>query len=101
LNDEVYACVKPSAVVTPTLYGIPTFHKSGIPCRPILASTGNFTNDYAVWLNEVLAPIYEHSTNLKDDFEFITKLEQSQISNSNIMVSFDVKSLFTNFATNI
>jgi len=75
--DEVYARARPSAAVTPTLYNIPKLHKPGIPCRLILASTGNFTYDYAVWLYKVLAPIREHSTNLKDDFEFITKLEQS------------------------
>jgi len=68
-------------------------------CSLILASTGNFTYDCAVWLNEVLAPIREHSTNIKDDFEFITKLEQSKIFNSDIMVLFDVKSLFTNILT--
>jgi len=42
-NDEVYARVRPSAAVTPTLYGILKLHKPGIQCRPILASTGNLS----------------------------------------------------------
>jgi len=62
LNDEVCARVRPSAAVM-TLYGIPKLHKPGIPCKLILAFTGNFMHDCAVWLNKVLPPICEHSTN--------------------------------------
>ena len=78
------------------LYGLPKLHKDGIPLRPILASTGSFNYQSAVWLNKILMPLREHDSNIKDTFDFQEKLSDMFNLTSKILASFDVKSLFTN-----
>ena len=95
LETEIYNKIRPVAAATPTLYGLPKIHKEGTPCRPILASYDNFSYECAVWLSEILTPLREHPSNIKDTFNFISRILHSK-PGPNRMVSFDVKSLFTN-----
>ena len=96
LEQEIYDRIKPSAAVTPTLYGLPKIHKENCPCHPVLASTDCYTYECALWLSEILSPLRQHPTNLKDTFEFVDRMQQVKFKNNSVMVSFDVKSLFTN-----
>ena len=82
--------------VTPTLYGLPKTHKEACPCRPVLASNDCFNYKCASWLNEILNPLRQHPTNIKDTFEFVKRIQKSSSKPNSIMASFDVKSLFTN-----
>ena len=43
-----------------------------------------------------MSPLRRHPTNLKDTFEFVERIQQVKFKNNSVMVSFDVKSLFTN-----
>ena len=99
LDDDVYQSLRPTAASTPTLYGLPKLHKNGIPLRPILASTGSFTYKSAKRLSDKLASrasLRDHPTNLKDSFEFIDQIRKIDNLHTKALVSFDVKSLFTN-----
>ena len=96
LEQEIYARIRPSAAVTPTLYGLLKIHKEDCPCRPVLASTDCNTYECASWLSEILSPLWQHPTNLKDTFEFVDRMQQVKFKNNFVMLSFDVKSLFTN-----
>ena len=59
------------------------------------ASYDSFAYECAVWLSEILTPLREHPSNIKDTFDFVTRILSSKPA-PNHMVSFDVKSLFTN-----
>ena len=96
LDDNVYQSLRPTAASTPTLYGLPKLHKSGIPLRPILASTGSFTYKSAKWLTDKLASLRDHPTNLKDSFKFIDQIRKIDNLHHKTLMSFDVKSLFIN-----
>ena len=96
LEQEIYDRINPSAAVTPTLYGLPKIHKENCFCRPVLASTDCYTYECASWLSKILRPLRQHSTNLKNAFEFVQRTQQVKFKNNSVMVSFDVKSLFTN-----
>ena len=98
LDDDVYRSLRPTAASTPTLFGLPKLHKNGIPLHPILASTGSFTYKSAKWLSNKLASLRDHPTNLKDSFEFIDQIRKIDNLHSKTLVSFDVKSLFTNIS---
>ena len=95
LQTEISNRIRPAAAATPTLYGLPKIHKEGTPCRPILASYDSFAYECAVWLSEFLTPLREHSSNIKNTCDFVTRILSSK-PGPNHMVSFDVKSLFTN-----
>jgi len=43
LDDSVYNQIRPTAAVTPTLYGLPKVHKDNVPLRPILCLIGSWT----------------------------------------------------------
>ena len=96
LEQEIYDRIWPSAAVTPTLYGLPKIHKEDYPCRPVLASTNCYTYECASWFSEILSPPRQHPTNLKDTFEFVDRMQQVKFKNNSVMMSFDVKNLFTN-----
>ena len=96
LDEDICERFRPFAAVTPTLYGLPKTHKEASPCRPVLASNDCFNYKCASRLNEIFNPLRQHQTNIKDKFEFVKQIQESSTKQNSIMVSFDVKSLFTN-----
>ena len=97
LSQKVYDHLRPSATVCPKFYGLPKIHKPDVPLRPIVASQGSPTYNLAKYLAEILKPLVgkseHHVVNSK---EFITKIEQTKLDEDEILVGFDVVSLFTN-----
>ena len=83
--------------VSPKFYGLPKIHKPDVPLRPIVGSQCSPTYNLAKYLAEILKPLVgkseHHVVNSK---EFITKIEQTKLDEDEILVSFDVVSLFTN-----
>ena len=78
-------------------YGSAKIHKDGIALRPIVSTFGSAaTYRIAKRMNKILAPYAReadsHITNIKD---FIKKIEDVIIEDDEVMVSFDIKSLFT------
>ena len=94
LDEDIYERFRPFAAVTPTLYGLPKTHKEACLCRPVLASNYKC----ASWLNEILNPLRQNQLNMKGTFEFVKRIQESSSKQNSIMVSFDVKSLFTNIS---
>ena len=68
--------------------------------RPILASKNSFSYQASVWLNNILTPLREHSTALKNTFSFVKLILKIPLLNQKFLVRFDVKSLFTNIPVN-
>ncbi len=97
LSQTLHDYLRPSATVCPKFYGLPKIHKPNVPLRPIVASQGSPTYVLAKYLAEILKPVVgkseHHVVNSK---EFVTKMEQISLSENDILVSFDVVSLFTN-----
>ena len=70
--------------------------KKLVHVHPVLASNDRFNYMCASWLNEILNPLRQHPRNIKDTFDFVKRLQESSTKQNPIMVSFDVKSLFSN-----
>ena len=97
LSQKVYDHLRPSATVCPKFYGLPKIHKPDVPLRPIVASQGSPTYNLAKYLAEILKPFVGKSEHyVVNSKEFITKIEQTKLDEDEILVSFDVVSLFTN-----
>ena len=84
----------------PLLYGLPKLHKENIPRRPILASQDNFNYLATVRLNNILTALQEHFSFLKESFSFVKLILTIPQWNQKILVSFDLKSLFTDIPVN-
>ncbi|XP_033110305.1 uncharacterized protein LOC117111499 [Anneissia japonica] len=96
LSKSLYHQLLPSASVCPTLFGQPKIHKTEIPLRPIVSSRGwptyHLARHLATLLNPLIGNTGHHVVNSKHFTDIIRELE---LEPPDILVSFDVESLFT------
>ena len=80
----------------PQLYGLPKIHKMGIPLRPIVSSIGSATYRLVRELARILTPLKgQCSSYIRNSSHFVERIRKENIQESDLMVSFNVKSLFT------
>ena len=97
INERTYKELYPTSTSIGILYGLPKIHKSSIPLRPILSSINHYSYKIAKFFIPFLTPISTSSFVIKHSFSFVQELLNSDInSDSVVMASFDVTSLFTN-----
>ena len=99
LPDGVYSYLRSSAGSTPRLYGL---HKQDVPLRPIVSFVSSPTDRLSRFLANILAPMVgrssSHVHNSKDFAEFVSR---QALREDEVMVSFDVVSLFTCVPTDL
>ena len=80
----------------PVMYGLPKIHKVDTPMRPIISTTNSINYKLAKWISNLLSPCLNSisGAHLKNTQDFIDKIKHISF-NDKIMVSFDIKSLFT------
>ena len=74
LSPEDYQRIWPTSTTIPTLYGLPKIHKNNNPMRPILSSIGSYKHECAAWLSEILTPLRQHTSVVKDTFDFLNDI---------------------------
>ncbi|KAK8778177.1 hypothetical protein V5799_020483 [Amblyomma americanum] len=80
----------------PAIYGLPKIHKIGTPLRPIVDYTRSPLFKLSGYLHKVLAPLVGKSaTHIKNSQDFIENIKDVTLDENDILVSFDVCSLFT------
>ena len=87
-------CPKGSRLVH--LYGLLKTHKPELAMRPILSATGTYNFKLAKWLDEKLKPISINQFTISDPLRFSEELHKNENVDGEILVSYDVSSLFTN-----
>jgi hypothetical protein len=81
----------------PHLYGLLKIHKPDIPLRPIISSIGSPCYALAGFLLRILRPLSGKSESyIKNSYHFVQLLKSVTIQATDILVSFDVVSMFTN-----
>lgn len=81
----------------PKIYGLPKIHKPNWPLRPIVSQIDSPTYKASRHMANVLQTLTGKTRSfVRDSTHFIHLLEDVRIQNDEIMVSFDVSSLFTN-----
>ena len=91
-------CVKGSRLAH--LYGLPKTHKEKLSIRPILSATSTYNYYLAKWLDEKLKPLSYNKYSILDIFKFAEEIRTIDINNGDILISYDVTSLFTNVPLN-
>ena len=85
-----------SSPLTPRIYGLPKIHKERVPLRPIVNSIGGPTYLLAKFLALKLKPLVGRTESfVKDSASFINELKDIKLDPNDILVSFDVVSLYT------
>nr|VZI21230.1 unnamed protein product [Spirometra erinaceieuropaei] len=87
---------RPQDTALARFYGLPKVHKDGAPLRPIVSLKGTPTYGLAKWLFRRLKFLTaESDTTVSSAAQFLEKLKGISIHPNEVMVSFDVTSLFT------
>ena len=82
--------------MTPRIYGSPKIHKPEVPLRPIVSFVTSPSYQLSKYLADILSPLVDRTpSHVKDSNEFVAFIG-SQVLDDEMMVSFDVVSLFTN-----
>lgn len=85
-----------SAALPPKLYGLPKIHKNNTPLRPISSSVDVPCYELAKYIGQILKNIISKERNIKNVDELKTRLENITLDHNEILISYDVVSLFTN-----
>ena len=85
---------------TPKIYGLPKIHKPDVPLRPIADCTNSVTQNIGKLLNSILQPVTEKSTaKLKNSEQFCDRVRTLNLTDDDLMGSFDVAKLFPSVTT--
>jgi hypothetical protein len=97
LTEDIWKQLRPASSKPPKLYGLPKIHKEGVTLRPIVSNTGAPTYQLSKYLAGLLSQLTGNSVHhVKNSFQFIQILELLRVQTEDLMVSFDMVSLFTN-----
>ena len=77
-----------------TLVG--SFDAHQLAVRPILSATNTYNYSLAKWLDDKLKPLPCNQYTVMDTFRFADEVRGLEIKNGEILVSYDLTSLFTN-----
>ena len=87
---------------TPKFYTRPKIHKTGNPGRPVVSSLNCYTNTISKYIDFHLQPIVKNIPSyVRDTTDFLQKLDKvKHVPNDCLLVTLDVKSLYTNIPNN-
>ena len=74
----------------------PNGHVDNLPIRQIVSNIGTTTYNLSKYLAKMLAPLRKSQYSLKTTKDFMNKIKTEKIPTCYQMISFDVKSPFTN-----
>lgn len=87
---------EPNVLCLAKFYGLPKIHKNDAPLRPITSTIGSPGYLLAKIFDLMLKEIFPRTPyHIKDSFEFTEFVQKVHIKDSDILVSFDVVSMFT------
>nr|XP_050046416.1 uncharacterized protein LOC126543334 [Dermacentor andersoni] len=92
----LYHRILPANGSAPAIYGLPKVHKPCVPLRPIVDFTRSPLYQLSGYLHQVLSPLAgKTAPHISNSSAFVEKERDIFMDEDDIMVSFDVKSLFT------
>ena len=102
-TEQEYKKLYPTGSCPAKFYGTAKIHKipvngniDDLPIRPIVSNINTATYNLAKYLSKFLAPLRKSGDTIKSTKDFIEKVKAKEVANGYQIVSFDVKSLFTN-----
>ena len=96
ITESTYNNLTPTGTRPGILYGLPKVHKENIPIRPILSSIKTPSYNMSKYLVPMINPWSRNEYTVNDSFSFASEINNYKYSDSDILASFDIKSLYTN-----
>jgi len=83
-------------------YGLPKIHKENVPFRIIVSSINSTLNSFANFLRKILHnSLPSAKSHVKNSFWLFNTLSGKKIPDNHVLLSLDVKSLFTNIPVDL
>ena len=96
MNEVTYRRLYPMRASSPKFYGLAKVHKQGMPLRPIVSSIGAVTYQPAKELSKILKPLVGKAPHhVHNNTDFLQHLNGIQLGPDEVIISYDVKALFT------
>ena len=96
MNEVTYKKLYPTGANSPKFYGLPKVHKQGMPLRPIISSIEAVTYQSAKELSKTLKPLVGKSSHhVHKNEDSLQHLKGIQLGPDEVIISYDVKALFT------
>ena len=95
INENLHRHLHSTDANPAIFYGLPKIHKSNVPLRPITSCINFPTYTLSKHLVTILSPLLNRNYSVKNSTEFVQHIKDQHISEDEVMVSFDVVSLFT------
>ena len=100
ISKDIGKRLKPVASKPPKLYGLPKIHKPQVPLRPIVSCIGSPTYHLTKYITSLIPPLVgQTSSFIMNSQPFTKSITDIHLQPTEVMVSFDVKALFTNVPT--
>ena len=88
--------MRPKHIQPPRIYGLPETHKSNILLRPIVSYVNTFAWFISLFSWHLSSLNGKSDYTVKNSAHFVSTSNKEKVDENEIMVSFDVESLFTN-----
>ena len=97
ISEAVYNKIRPRHKQPPRIYGLSKIHKANTPLRPIVSCVNTFAYDLSAFLANILSPLTGYSDlTVTNSSHFASIISSKKIQDHEIIMSFDVESLFAN-----
>lgn len=96
LSETEYNKIRPKQKQPPRIYGAPKIHKTNVPLRSIVSCVNTMAYDLSGFLARILSPLTGKFNLTEKSGEFAMIIRQETIQTDEVMISFDVESLFIN-----
>ena len=102
ISKATYEKLYSSDGLSPRFYGLPKIHKLEIPLRPIVSFVNSPTYGVSSFLVKILSPVVGNTENtVKNSCHFAEFVRGKTRKADQVLVSFDVVSLFTNIPVDL
>ena len=95
IKQDKYYWLHCSKAAMPRFYGLPKIHKVNVPLCPIVSFVNSPTYNISKFSSKIIKPLMTNCFSAKNSFDFIDRIKDVVIEEDDILVSFDVVSLFT------
>jgi hypothetical protein len=96
VDESTYYRIYPTGAQPGKLYGMAKIHKEGCPLRPVLSAINTPEYYLAKWLEQHLKPFVDNTYTVSSSSDFVEELHTLRPSDTDVCVSLDIKSLYTN-----
>ena len=102
IGENLYKRLHSSDGLPPRFYGLPKVHKNGCPLRPIVSFISTPTYNLSKHVAKILKPLTGNSDyTVKNSTEFCESITDIKLLDDDVLVSFDVVSLFTSIPVDV